>query len=115
MVNKQIYNVNYFNNTQTINGTDITWKSGNRTQLSVIYESGAGAVVNVFETILTIQISSLPTFFGKTIGLLGVYNKDTSDDLTRPDGTSLPVNSSQETIYYRFGRFCKYILAFIKI
>ena len=44
----------------------------------------------------------------KTNGLLGTYNKNTSDDLTTPDGTVISANSTEEEIYYKFGLTCKF-------
>ena len=42
-----------------------------------------------------------------TRGLLGVFNNDPSDDLTRPDGTRLSSDASVRDIYYKFGELCK--------
>ena len=45
----------------------------------------------------------------KTMGLLGVFNKDPSDDLTPANGGA-PLNtntSSEKTIYFQFGETCK--------
>ena len=107
-VQKKSYPTSSFSATQTINGTDITWTSGNKMQLTVIYESGVSSVVDVFENQLTIQVTSSSNFYNKTMGLLGLNNGDTSDDFTRPDGSTLPINSTQETIYYGFGKLCKW-------
>lgn len=35
---------------------------------------------------------------------MGKYNHDHSDDLTLPDGTSIPVESTQRDIHYKFGQ-----------
>uniref|UniRef100_A0A803JTA1 Uncharacterized protein n=2 Tax=Xenopus tropicalis TaxID=8364 RepID=A0A803JTA1_XENTR len=45
-------------------------------------------------------ITNLPTqFFGKSQGLLGVWNSDTADDLQMPNGTVISTNSSEQDIY----------------
>ena len=106
LVNKKNYSLTNFTTAQTINDSEITWSTTNKTKLSVAYESGAGAVIDVLSSQLSIQVTSLPEFVNRTIGLLGVNNDDTSDDLTRPDGTTISINSTQEEIYYKFGMLC---------
>lgn len=108
LVNKISYSTSYFSSTQSINDTDIAWSTGNKTQLSVFYDTGVGAIIDVFESQLTIQVISSSTFVNNTIGLLGVNNNDINDDFTTPDGSIIPINSTQEEIYYQFGLLCKY-------
>ena len=84
------------------------WSTGNKTQLSVTYDSGVGAVIDVFSSHLSIQVTSLSKFVNRTIGLLGVNNNDVKDDFTRPDGSTISINSTQEEIYYEFGKLCMY-------
>lgn len=109
LVNKKEYDLNHFNVSKTINETDINYStSGGTRKLNIAFESGVAADVDVFERLLTLQITSLPSFINKTQGLLGVNNNDIKDDLTRPDGTFIAHNSSQEVIYYNFGSTCKY-------
>ena len=111
LVNKIIYPVENFTTTQTINETDITWTTTNGTsKLTVYFESGVGADIDVFENQLTIQVTSSESFENKTMGLLGVNNNDINDDFTRPDGTQISINSTQSSIYYQFGTLCKYLL-----
>ena len=69
-----------------------------------------GAVISVFESQLSIQVTSSSSFVNNTLGLLGVNNNDINDDFTRPDGSIIPINSSQEQIYYQFGKLCKFLL-----
>lgn len=45
-------------------------------------------------------------FENLTEGLLGVMNRDPSDDLTSSNGTILPLSSSEKEIYYDFGMTC---------
>ena len=106
LVNKNNYSSSYFATTQTINDTDITWSSGNKTELAIEYDSGVGAIIQVFSSQLTIQVTPSTSHVNNTVGLLGVMNNDISDDFTRPDGTILSINSTQEEIYYQFGKLC---------
>ena len=108
LVNKKNYSTSNFTTTQTFNDTDITWSTGNKTQLSVAYESGVGAIIDVFSSQLSIRVTSSSLYVNKTIGLLGVNNNDVNDDFTRPDGTTISINSTQEQIYYQFGKLCMY-------
>ena len=107
LVNKKNYSTRNFTTTQTINNTEISWKNGNKTQLSVTYDSGVGAVIDVLSSQLSIQVTSSPTYLNNTVGLLGVNDNDVSDDFTRPDGFTIAINSTQEQIYYQFGKLCK--------
>ena len=107
LVNKKNYSTKNFTATQTINNTEITWKVGNKTKLSVTYDSGVGAVIDVFSSQLSIQVTSSLSYLNNTVGLLGVNNNDINDDFTRPDGSKIAINSTQEQIYYQFGKLCK--------
>ena len=53
--------------------------------------------------VVTVPISEAPN----VRGLLGTPNNDTSDDFTRPDGSTLPVNSTMEEIFHQFGEMCE--------
>ena len=108
LVNKKNYSTSYFTTTQTFNDTEITWSTGNKTQLTVTYDTGVGAVIDVFSSQLSIQVMSSSLYVNKTIGLLGVNNNDVKDDFTRPDGSTISINSTQEQIYYQFGKLCMY-------
>ena len=41
-------------------------------------------------------------------GLAGTYNKDPTDDFTKPDGTTIPTTSTETDIYKKFGNLCKF-------
>ena len=107
LVNKKNYSTEDFRASQTINNTEIIWKNGNKTQLSVTYNSGVGVVIDVFSSQLSIQVTSSLSFLNNTVGLLGLNNNDISDDFTRPDGSTIAINSNQKQIYYQFGKLCK--------
>ena len=107
-VGKQEYSAAYFNTERNINETDIVLQtSKNVTKFSVSFETGVGATIDIFERLLTIQISSLSSFINKTRGLLGVNNNNINDDFTRPDGKTIPINSTQSEIYHTFGTKCE--------
>ncbi|XP_040205585.1 uncharacterized protein LOC120936885 [Rana temporaria] len=69
------------------------------------------SITATFEGILSVSVSeysgmfsavsSLPDqFLGKTKGLLGTWNNDQSDDFMRPNGTTIPSDSSEQDIYH---------------
>jgi hypothetical protein len=60
-----------------------------------------------------LSMTSVPgaNLVGKTGGLLGTYDDNTSNDLTLANGTVLPADSSPETIYYTFGESCECLFA----
>ena len=62
--------------------------------------------VEITNNLLEITMGAPETFQNQTVGLAGVMNGDTSDDLTTPDGTVIPTSSSERTIYYDFGEKC---------
>ena len=79
--------------------------------IGAIFSSGAYIEAKADNGIISVLIVSLPdSFKGTTRGLMGIYNNDTSDDLTARGTTfSVPVDSSLEEIHYQFGISCKYI------
>ena len=56
---------------------------------------------------LSILVTAAEADKDRTKGLLGVVNGDPTDDLTTPNGTVIPSNSSQEEIFHNFGVLCK--------
>ena len=109
LVNKKSEDLNSYNTTQSVNGTDILWSVTNSTKtLSINFESGAAVDVNVLTSMLTTTVSAIDDFTDRTRGLLGVSNGNVSDDFTAPDGSIISINSTQREIYYGFGILCKY-------
>lgn len=78
------------------------------------YSSILGIAFNVTLGVGLLQMSlGMPTDYrGKTIGLLGNFNNNKTDDY-RPRGLdkSLPHNISEEQIFKDFGQTCKYAVA----
>ena len=59
---------------------------------------------------VAISVSASDVFKNSNLkGLMGNYNDDLEDDLTSPNGTVLPSNSSIETVHYYFGELCELV------
>ena len=69
---------------------------------------GFTITVALNESQLSITVAAPDNFLNDTKGLLGVFNKDPSDDLTPADGSApLATNATEKTIFYKFGETCK--------
>ncbi|XP_014781778.2 mucin-4 [Octopus bimaculoides] len=86
----------------------ITRKNDNKTDQSVslTFTSGVDVSVTVGIRMLAVTVSLPEGFKNTTVtsGLMGVYNDNKTDDLTTPNGTVLPENSSERDIFYNFGQ-----------
>lgn len=69
--------------------------------------SQAHLAVNKELSFIYIMLQLGPAFLKHTEGLLGYYNNDPSDDFRRPDGTNIPIKSSEEEVYQNFGIKCE--------
>lgn len=94
---------------QFIDYTIIIHDSSN---VRVLLNKGAVSLVltqstnHKYFTAITVSVSD--TFAGKTTGLLGNNNNDTSDDLLPRNGSwPLPLNSTSQEIHESFGMSCK--------
>ena len=73
--------------------------------------SGFSITVGLNQSQLSITVAAPDDYLNQTMGLLGVFNKDPSDDLTPASGTALNVSTATEkTIFYQFGETCKTFL-----
>ena len=86
---------------------------GNNT-LSATFSSGVHLEVTEENQILSVLIVSLPNSFqGTTLGLMGPFNGNTSDDLLpralvgQSEPQPLPLNSSLQQIHQLFGVTCE--------
>ena len=81
---------------------------GNQT-LSALFLSGAYVQAKLENGIISVLLVSLPdSFYNATYGLMGMFNKDMTDDLMiRNSSRYLPLNSSNEDIHWQFGLSCK--------
>ena len=105
------------NRTVTINDDDIanTTLSYNNVDISksngsylVVFSSGISLEIRHLTQMLTIAFAAPQSFRETTMGLLGTWNGNVSDDFLRPDGTYLDVNATEEDIYYNFGEECRF-------
>ena len=56
---------------------------------------------------LSVQTSVPSAAKDLTRGLLGKMNGNQGDDFTKPDETTIPLDSSLEAIHNQFGQLCK--------
>ncbi|KAI0209335.1 hypothetical protein LSAT2_005978 [Lamellibrachia satsuma] len=73
--------------------------------VSASFKSGFTITVGLNESQLSVTVAAPDDYLNETKGLLGVFNKDPSDDLTPADG-STPLNTStatEKTIFFKFG------------
>ena len=97
----QLENVSFIldNDTNTAGGISISPTDGS---LSVTVRLQTNGVLSVTTDLNAAVVR------GKTRGLLGVINGNTSDDFTLPNGTITDVNATnQREVYYQFGLLCK--------
>ena len=80
--------------------------------LSALFTSGAHLQAKVENGIISVLLVSLPdSFHNATYGLMGVFNKDMTDDLMIKNSSQyLPLDSSDNEIYMWFGLSCKSLL-----
>ncbi|XP_035685252.1 sushi domain-containing protein 2-like [Branchiostoma floridae] len=86
---------------QEFNGFVVTAETA--TEARVSFNSGIGVAVRAVEDMLSISVTLPLHARGNTAGLLGKWNGDPTDDLTRPDGVVVPSDSSTQDIHYQFG------------
>ncbi|XP_042655267.1 mucin-4 isoform X2 [Tyto alba] len=93
--------------------TTVEWNLGNQGDIQVllndesiqfsysqaVFEGAIAVSISATSGILS-MVCSLPDLYrNSTKGLLGVWDHDPADDFQMPNGTSIPVNSSEEKIY----------------
>jgi len=79
-----------------------------RFRCDLFVPSGFTITVSLNESQLAITVAAPDSFLSDTKGLLGVFNKNTSDDLTPADGSPpLSEDANETTIFYKFGETCK--------
>jgi hypothetical protein len=57
----------------------------------------------------------LPAYENNSLGLMGKWNGDMTDDFTLPNGTVLPIDMSEPDIFHKFGEQCEFVLCYKKI
>ena len=74
---------------------------------SFIFDNSVVITIKAANDILSFQLSVPEEFFNGTKGLVGVWNGNQEDDFLTPNGTILPINSSESFIFSHFGERCK--------
>lgn len=57
---------------------------------------------------INLQLGS--AYSNLTEGLLGTYNNNPQDDFRRPDGNTIPITSTEYTVFTEFGLQCKHLI-----
>ncbi|KAF4796041.1 mucin 4, cell surface associated [Turdus rufiventris] len=71
----------------------------NASSVTAVFDGSVAVSVSATSGMLSV-VCSLPAWYrNSTRGLLGVWDHDPADDFQMPNGTSIPVNSSEEEIY----------------
>ncbi|XP_038002491.1 mucin-4 isoform X2 [Motacilla alba alba] len=71
----------------------------NASSVTAIFDGTIAVSVSATSGILSVVCSLPDCYRNSTRGLLGVWDHDPADDFQMPNGTSIPVNSSEEEIY----------------
>lgn len=79
-------------------------ESANRTYVTTTFPCGVTIKVYVAVKSLELELEVDKNLQNKTLGLLGNFNDDKSDDFILPDGTVLPSNMSEREIFFSFGQ-----------
>ena len=92
---------------QEFDGVTVYESSNN--SFAATFSNGAYLQVQEQNGFISLLTVGLPTIFhNKTNGLMGVFNGDSSDDMTpRGSDDPLPLNSTLQTIHEKFGITCE--------
>ncbi|XP_074733442.1 mucin-4 isoform X4 [Strix uralensis] len=71
----------------------------NVSSVTAIFDGAIAVSISATSGILSVVCSLPDRYRNSTKGLLGVWDHDPADDFQMPNGTSIPVNSSEEEIY----------------
>uniref|UniRef100_A0A8C0I9E9 MUC4 protein n=1 Tax=Bubo bubo TaxID=30461 RepID=A0A8C0I9E9_BUBBB len=77
----------------------------NVSSITAIFDGAIAVSISATSGILSVVCSLPDQYRNSTKGLLGVWDHDPADDFQMPNGTSIPVNSSEEEIY-SYGMTC---------
>uniref|UniRef100_A0A8C3MIF9 Uncharacterized protein n=1 Tax=Geospiza parvula TaxID=87175 RepID=A0A8C3MIF9_GEOPR len=77
----------------------------NASSVTAVLDGSVAVSVSATSGILSVLCSLPDGYRNSTSGLLGVWDHDPADDFQMPNGTSIPVNSSEEEIY-SYGMTC---------
>ncbi|XP_038608223.1 mucin-4 [Tachyglossus aculeatus] len=68
--------------------------------ISATFDGAVSVTVSASFNILYAFANLPEEYFNKTQGLLGVWNWNPTDDFKMPNGSSIPINSSEESIFH---------------
>ncbi|XP_029884256.1 mucin-4 [Aquila chrysaetos chrysaetos] len=84
-------------------GAEVYYSPGvllvNASSIMAVFDGAIAVSISAASGILSVVCSLPDRYRNSTKGLLGVWDHDPSDDFQMPNGTSIPVNSSEEEIY----------------
>ncbi|XP_071668779.1 mucin-4 isoform X3 [Patagioenas fasciata] len=84
-------------------GADVYYSPGvllvNDSSITAIFDGAISISISAVSGILSMVCNLPDRYRNSTKGLLGVWDHDPADDFQMPNGTSIPVNSSEEEIY----------------
>uniref|UniRef100_A0A663N086 Mucin-4 n=1 Tax=Athene cunicularia TaxID=194338 RepID=A0A663N086_ATHCN len=90
-------------------GAEVYYSPGillvNVSSITAIFDGAIAVSISATSGILSMVCSLPDRYHNSTKGLLGVWDHDPADDFQMPNGTSIPVNSSEEEIY-SYGMTC---------
>ena len=100
--------VNFEDISQVITDNVTVVDKGNES-VAALFKIGAKMEIQVENGIISVMLITLPnTLKGKTRGLMGTFNEDTTDDLIpKSELKAISTNSSLEDIHNLFGITCK--------
>ena len=97
---------------QQSNGTTIKYETNvvtNITKMVLILPSGTSVEIKIYPRMLMSTVTNGASSSAKIFGLLGNANGNQNDDFIARNGSSIPYNSTEEAIYYKFGQTCELI------
>ncbi|XP_068262633.1 mucin-4 [Nyctibius grandis] len=84
-------------------GAEVYYSPGvllvNESSITAVFDGAISVSISATSRILSMVCSLPDQYRNGTNGLLGVWDHDPADDFQMPNGTSIPVNSSEEEIY----------------